>query len=105
MSRYKKALKQQPGLLCKLIENSQNNPRFLFNTVARLTNKQTSLDQNITLQFSSNYFMNYFDEKIESIRNTIINVQSSIWCLMFQPQLWPLRTTTPLYNYRTGRAK
>jgi len=61
--------------LCKLIENNQNNPRFLFDTVARLTNKQTSPEQNIALQYSNN-FMNFFTEKIESIRNTIVNVQS-----------------------------
>jgi len=79
MSRYKKTLKTaRAEHLRKLIENNQNNPRFLFNTVARLTNKQTSPEQNIPLQFRSNDFMNYFNEKIESIRNTIINVQSSM---------------------------
>jgi len=39
------------------------------------------------LQCSSNDFMYFFTEKIESIRNTIINVQSS----MIQPQLSPLK--------------
>ena len=79
MSRYKKALKAaRAEHLRKLIENNQNNPRFLFNTVARLTNKQTSPEQNIPLQFSSNDFMNFFTEKIENIRTTIVNVQSSI---------------------------
>jgi len=49
MSRYKKALKTaRAEHLLKLIENNQNNPRFLFNTVTRLTNKQTSPEQNIT---------------------------------------------------------
>jgi len=43
--------------------------------VARLTNKQTSPEQNISLQFSSDDFMNFFTEKIKSIRNTIVNVQ------------------------------
>jgi len=72
MSRYKKALKAvRAEHLRKLIENNQNNPRFLFNTVARLTNKQTSPEQNIPLQSSSNDFMNFFTEKIESIRNTM----------------------------------
>ena len=77
MSRYKKALKSaRAEHLRRLIENNQNNPRFLFNTVARLTNKQASPEQNIPLQCSSNDFMNFFTEKIENIRNTIVNVQS-----------------------------
>ena len=44
--------------------------------MARLTNKQTSPEQNIPLQFRSNDFMNFSTEKIESIRTTIVNVQS-----------------------------
>ena len=44
--------------------------------MARLTNKQTLPEQDIPLQCSSNDFMNFFTEKIESIRNTIVNVQS-----------------------------
>jgi len=44
--------------------------------VARLTNKQISPEQNILLQCSRNDFMNFFTEKIESIRNIILNVQS-----------------------------
>ena len=79
MSRYKKALKAaRAEHLRKLIENNHNNPKFLFNTVARLTNKQMSPEQNIPLQFSSNDFMKFFTEKIENIRTTIVNVQSSI---------------------------
>jgi len=74
-SHYRKTLKAaRAEHLRKLAENNQNNPRFLFNTVARLTNKQTSPEQNISLQFSSDDFMNFFTEKIESIRNTIVNV-------------------------------
>jgi len=42
MSCYKKALKAaRAEHLRKLVENNQNNPKFLFNTMARLTNKQT----------------------------------------------------------------
>jgi len=79
VSHYKKVLKAaRAEHLRKLIENDQNNPKFLFNNMARLTNKQTSPEQNIPLQYSSNDFMNFFTEKIESIRNTIINVQSSM---------------------------
>ncbi len=54
--------------------NKQNNPRFLFSTVARLTNKQMSPDLNIPSQF--NDFMNLFTDKIDNIRNTITNVDS-----------------------------
>ncbi len=61
-------------IICNLIDNNQNNPRFLFSTVARLTNKQMSHDLNIPLQFNSNDFMNFFTDKIDNIRNTITNV-------------------------------
>ncbi len=61
----------------KLIDNNQNNPRFLFSTVARLTNKQMSPDLNIPSQFNSNDFMNLFTDKIDNIRNTITNVDST----------------------------
>ncbi len=54
----------------KLIDNNQNNPRFLFSTVAKLTNNQTSPDLNIPSQFNSNDFMNFFTDKIDNIRNT-----------------------------------
>ncbi len=50
---------------------------FLFSTVARLTNKQMSPDLNIPSQFNSNDFMNFFTDKIDNIRNTITNVDST----------------------------
>ncbi|KAI2646730.1 RNA-directed DNA polymerase from mobile element jockey [Labeo rohita] len=75
MSRYRQALKAaRAEHIRKLIENNQNNPRFLFSTVARLTNNQTPPDLNIPLQFNSNDFMNFFTDKIDNIRNTITNV-------------------------------
>ncbi len=41
MSRYRQALEAaRTEHIRKLIDNNQNNPRFLFSTVARLTNKQ-----------------------------------------------------------------
>ncbi len=55
MSCYRQALKSaRTEHFRKLIDNNQNNPRFLFSTVARLTNKQMSPDLNITSQFNSN---------------------------------------------------
>ncbi len=61
----------------KLIDDNQNNPWFLFSTVARLTNKQMSPDLNIPSQFNSNDFMNFFTDKIDNIRNTITNVDTT----------------------------
>ncbi len=44
MTSYRQALKAATTEhIHKLIDNHQNNPRFLFSTVARLTNKQMSL--------------------------------------------------------------
>ncbi len=49
MSSYKQALKvAKTEHIRKLIDHNQNNPTFLFSTVARLTNKQMSSDLNIT---------------------------------------------------------
>ncbi len=77
MSSYRQALKAaRTKHIRKLIDNNQNNPRFLFSTVARLTNNQTSPDLNIPSQFNSNDFMNFFTDKIDNIRNTITNVGS-----------------------------
>ncbi len=78
MSSYRQALKAaRTEHIRKLIDNNQNNPRFLFSTVARLTNKQMSPDLNIPSQFNSNDFMNFFTEKIDDIRNTITNIDST----------------------------
>ncbi len=64
MSSYRQALKTaRTKHIRKLIDNHQNNPRFLFSTVARLTNKWMSPDLNIPSQFNSNDFMNFFTEK------------------------------------------
>ncbi len=45
--------------------------------MARLTNKQMSPDLNIPSQFNSNDFINVFTDKIDNIRNTIINLDST----------------------------
>ncbi len=64
MSSYRQALKAaRAEHIRKLINSNQNNPRFLFRTVARLSNNQTSPKLNIPLQFSSND-LNCFTDKI-----------------------------------------
>ncbi len=79
MSRYRQALKTaRTEYIRKLIDNHQNNTRFLFSTVARLTNKQISPNLNIPSQLNSNDFMNFFTDKIDHIRNTIKNVDSTV---------------------------
>ena len=78
MSSYRQALKTaRAEHIHKLIENNQNNPRFLFSTVAKLTNYQTPPDSNIPPTLNSNDFMNFFTDKIDNIRNTIANVDST----------------------------
>ncbi len=78
MSSYRQAIKAaRTEHIRKLTDNNQNNPRFLFSTVVRLTNKQMSPDLNIPSQFNSNDIMNFFTGKIDNIRNTITNVDST----------------------------
>ncbi len=78
MSSYRQALKAaKTEHIRKLMDNNQNNPRFLFSTVARITNNQTPPKLHISSQFNSNDFMNLFTDKIDNIRNTITNVDST----------------------------
>ncbi len=78
MSSYRQALKAaRTEHIHKLIDNNQNNPRFLFSTEARLTNEQMSPKRIIPSQFNSNDFMNLFTDKIDNIRNTQKKVDST----------------------------
>ncbi len=80
MSSYRQALKTaRTEYIRKLIDDNQNNPWFLFSTVARLTNTHLSPDLNIPSQFNSNDFMNFFTDKIDNIRNTITNVDTTVF--------------------------
>ncbi len=101
MSSYRQALKAaRTEHIHKLIDNNQNNPRILFSTVARLTNKQMSPDQIIPSQFNNNNnndFMNFFNDKIDNIRNTITNVDSTALFIAPNEKLQCFTTT--------GRAK
>ncbi len=70
MSSYIQALKAaRTEHIRKLIDNNQNNPRFLFSTVARLPNKQMSPDLNIPSQFNTNDFINVLSDKIDQKYN------------------------------------
>jgi hypothetical protein len=53
-----------------LIEENKNNPKSIFDTVAKLTIKQHSTREN-GFHFSSDTFMNFFNEKIMIIRNLL----------------------------------
>ncbi len=54
------------------IEENKHNPKYLFNTVAKLTKSITSAGADITQQHSSDDFMNYFTAKIKTIRDKIV---------------------------------
>ena len=66
---YRKALRNARGAYySSLIEEHKNNPRFLFSTVARLTQSQSSVEPCIPRALSSNNFMSFFDDTILTIR-------------------------------------
>ncbi len=76
---YRKALKtDRSDYFSSLLEENKHNPRYLFNTVAKLTKKnKVSAGVDISQQDSSNDFMNYFTSKIDTIRDTIVTMQPS----------------------------
>ena len=53
-----------------LIEQNKNNPTFILDTVAKLTKRQHSPRED-GFHFSSDKFMNFFEEKIMIIRKQI----------------------------------
>ncbi len=60
-----------------LIEENKHNPRYLFNTVTKLTKSKASTGVGISQEHSSNDFMNYFTSKIDTIRDNIVTMQPS----------------------------
>ena len=54
-------------LFSNLIEENKNNPKYIFDTIAKITKKQQSPRKD-GFHFSSDKFMNFFDEKIMIIR-------------------------------------
>lgn len=78
ISRYRKALKTaRSEYFSSLLEVNKHNPRYLFNTVAKLTKNKASADADTHQQHSSNDFMNFFTSKIETIRDNILTMQPS----------------------------
>ncbi len=62
---YRKALKTATSdYFSSLLEQNKHNPRYLFNTVAKLTKNKASTGVDISQQHSSNDFMNYFTSKL-----------------------------------------
>ncbi len=76
---YRKALKTaRSAYFRSLLEENKHNPKYLFNTVAKLRKNITSAGADITQQHSSNDFMSYLlFSKIETIRDTIVTMQLS----------------------------
>ncbi len=75
---YRKALKTaRSDYFSSLLEENKHNPRYLFNTVAKLTKNKASTGVDISQQHSSNDFMNYFTSKIDTIRDQIVTMQPS----------------------------
>ncbi len=67
---YRKAFKSaRSDYFSSLLEENKHNPRYLFNTVAKLTKNKTSTSVDISQQHSSNDFLNYFTSKINTIRD------------------------------------
>ncbi len=73
---YRKALKTaRSDYFLSLLEENKHNPRYLFNTVAKLTTNKTSTGVDISKQHSSNDFMNYLTSKINTIRAQTVTRQ------------------------------
>ncbi|MDF4395950.1 hypothetical protein P3390_24120, partial [Vibrio parahaemolyticus] len=78
LKTYKRGLRNaRANYYSALIEDNKNNPRFLFSTVARLTESQSSIEPCIPLALSSNDFMSFFNDKILTIRGKIHDLLSS----------------------------
>ncbi len=91
---YRKALKTaRSDYFSSLLEENKHNPRYLFNTVAKLTKNKTSTGVDISQQHSNNDFMNYFTSKINTIRDQAVTMQ-----LQYHIKLCPIY---PLRNNST----
>jgi len=74
---YRNALKRLDLLIFQpLLEENKQNPKYLFEIVAKLTRNKVSSPK-VSKQHSNNDFMNFFTYKIDNIREKIINMQPS----------------------------
>ncbi|MGL4481763.1 MAG: reverse transcriptase domain-containing protein, partial [Lactococcus garvieae] len=77
MIAYRKAVKSaRSAYFSTLLEENKHNPRYLFETVAKLTKNKASISA-CGKQHSCNDFMNFFTSKIVNIRNKIMTMQPS----------------------------
>ena len=65
LNDYKKAIrKARAAYYSSLIEEKKNNARFIFSTVARLTESHSSIELSIPIALSSNDLMCFFNDTI-----------------------------------------
>jgi hypothetical protein len=76
---YKKALrKTQTKYYSTLIEVNKNDARFLFSTIAKLTNSHSAIEPKIPASLTSNDFLNFFNDKITTIRGKLDEITPTI---------------------------
>ncbi len=102
---YRKALQSaRSDYFSSLLEKNEHNPRYLFNTVAKLTKNKASKCVDISQQHSSNDFMNYFTSKIDTIRDQTCNHTAVSYSITSNSAVEiPWGTIPLILYYRRGR--
>uniref|UniRef100_A0AAR2K8P7 Reverse transcriptase domain-containing protein n=1 Tax=Pygocentrus nattereri TaxID=42514 RepID=A0AAR2K8P7_PYGNA len=69
---YRNALTEaRSAYLASLIENNKYNPRVLFNVISQITQNQAGNEPEIPATLTSEVFMDFFNNKIDNIRQQI----------------------------------